>query len=143
MRARVYFNLHKRMWSVQLKNARGNWYVAFHARAVLLHHVQWRVSEAGRQRVIREQRKNVHAFAVGTLLGMWDPIHTQAMNRPSTPLLESLPDVDGWGHVSYNPYRCGSFQLDGQPIEETATGYLAAILERPQVFAQVQNTGSR
>jgi hypothetical protein len=41
--------------------------VVAHADEVVLQDVTFRVSNAGRNRVLDEKRKNVHAFAVGTL----------------------------------------------------------------------------
>jgi hypothetical protein len=37
-----------------------------YAEAVILTDVEFRVRESGRQRVLRERRKNVHAFVVGS-----------------------------------------------------------------------------
>lgn len=66
---RVYWNLHKKCWSVKSMDPdcpdRGR--VIAHASHVVLHGVTFTVSEAGRQRVIKERRKNVHAYAQGTL----------------------------------------------------------------------------
>ena len=62
---RVYFNLHKRLFSVTQKNERNNWAVVGHTNYIELKNVKFIVSEAGRQRVLREKRKNVHAFLEG------------------------------------------------------------------------------
>jgi hypothetical protein len=101
MEAKVYFNLHKKCWSVLTRTPKG-WRLAFHAGEIAMDNVTWKVSEAGRQRVIREQRKNVHAFGVGTLSDIFCPI----------------PDPS-WKPVRYNPYKCASFCVDGQPITKS------------------------
>jgi len=60
--------------------------------SVILFYVKFKVSEAGRQRVIKQGRKNVHAFAIGYLRN------------------ESWFDgLDARVHVSYNPYKYGHF----------------------------------
>ena len=94
-KVKVYFNLHKKLWSVQDAKSR---LVIAHLDEVSLRDVEFKVSEAGRQRVLKEQRKNVHAFAVGTL----DETSQEGLKH----------------RVSYNPYRFGHFYMaekDGQP----------------------------
>lgn len=64
-RVRVYRNLHKNCFSVvSMKTGR----VIQHTNKLTLHDVEFRVRESGRQRVLRERRKNVHAFVVGSIL---------------------------------------------------------------------------
>ncbi|MDB4314494.1 hypothetical protein N9955_00545 [bacterium] len=92
---RVYFNLHKRCLSVQQKqkNSNGNlvWKVVRHAENILLKDAKFKVSEAGRQRVIKEKKKNVHAFVEGFEV---------PFNGDETCLFR---------HVFYNPYKFESF----------------------------------
>ena len=49
------------------------------AKQVRLSGVVFRVREAGRQRALREQRRNVHAFAVGLLVDFVHPDETRTM----------------------------------------------------------------
>ena len=90
---RVYYNLHKRKLSIQQKriNASGKlvWKVVRHADAIFLKDVKFKVSEAGRQRVIKEKKKNVHAFVTG---------------EEMLPLY--MPNAES---VLYNPYKYSSF----------------------------------
>lgn len=58
----VYFNLHKHCFSV--KSMKTGLVVA-HTNDITLAHATFRVSEAGRLRVLREKRKNVHAGVIG------------------------------------------------------------------------------
>lgn len=67
------------------------------ARVVRLSDVEFRVRENGRQRMIREKRKNVHAFAVGRLVDYVHPSDSRDIAPP-----------DGRG-LFYDPYRFGSF----------------------------------
>jgi len=85
MKCRVYYNLHKKCLSVQTKTEDG-WRVTSHAACVAMKNVQFKVSEAGRQRVLKEQKKNVHAFIEGDLA------FNSLNNTPKT-------------LVRYNPYR--------------------------------------
>lgn len=64
MQVRVYWNLHRACWSVQDARTRR---VIGHANQLLIREARFTVSEAGRQRVLRERKKNVHAFVVGEL----------------------------------------------------------------------------
>ena len=62
-----------------------------HAKTVCLEYVDWKVSQKRRQRVIREGRKNVHAFSIGLL-------------RDSVRLAKAET-------VFYNPYLDYHFQV--------------------------------
>jgi hypothetical protein len=91
----VYKNLHKKCFSVKLvKTGR----VIAHVNEIILRDAVFKVSEAGRQRVIREKRKNVHAGVVGIVAD-----------------IKILCQLKG---VTYNPYKNGSFifRHDESPI---------------------------
>jgi len=90
MRVYVYFNLHKLLWSVRALEGPNKGRVIQHAHEVYLVDCQFRVSEAGRQRVLREKRKNVHAGVVGHLAEV--PAGAPSGDR-----------------VSYNPYKHPTF----------------------------------
>lgn len=93
MRVFVYFNLHKKLWSVRALEGQDKGRVIARSPHVLLHDATGKVSEAGRQRVLRERKKNVHAGLVGTLVSL-DP---QAL-------------LEGSGSkITYNPYKYASF----------------------------------
>jgi hypothetical protein len=81
---------------------------------VLLFDGTFKVSEAGRQRVLRERKKNVHAGVVGHWIGSLDDQLT----------IERI--VYNGTAVTYNPYKYDSFvHLYGEhPIE---TGRLVAL----------------
>lgn len=67
--------------------------VIFHFDALLLTDVTFKVSQAGRERVLREQRKNVHAGVEGLL-----------MDNPP------LDWFDCKERVRYNPYEAAYFR---------------------------------
>jgi len=85
----VYFNLHKKCWSVRDRKSR---LVIAHAAQVVLSDVTFRVSAAGNARVRREGKKNVHAFARGTVVS-----------------IGTLFTIEGSVGVTYNPYKYTTF----------------------------------
>ena len=91
MKVRIYYNFRKKLFSVQEK-VNGSWKVTEHTNDILLRNVEFKVSEVGRQRVLKNKRKNVHAFILGERL----------------PSLPSLPFVHR-DEVSYNPYKGENF----------------------------------
>lgn len=82
----IYKNLHNGLFSVK----QGGLVVA-HVASVTLTSVTLKVSEAGRQRVLRDKQKNVHAFVVGMI---------KDINKPC--------DQVG-ARLSYNPYKAAYF----------------------------------
>ena len=67
MKVFVYFNLHKKLWSVKALEGANKGRVIAHCTELALEDCTFKVSEVGRQRVLREKRKNVHAGVVGQL----------------------------------------------------------------------------
>lgn len=93
MRAFIYWNLHKNCWSVRDMATRK---VAFHTEACTLENATFKVSEAGRQRVLREKRKNVHAGVVGEVGG-----HLRFASAKK---------------AYYNPYKQDCFTVAGRKV---------------------------
>lgn len=91
-RVAVYLNLHKGCFSVQKDGL-----VVAYADEIHLIDVDFRVSEAGRQRVLDEGVKNVHAKVWGTV--------------------QHEVDID-WNEVYYNPYKVKTFVVNDEPIYE-------------------------
>jgi len=98
-RVRVYYNLHKQKLSVQ-KKINGTWKVTDYVDEIWIGTVTFKVSEAGRRRVIKNKRKNVHAYIEGI-------VGEQPVNS-STPF-SSIPFVS----INYNPYKLEKFH-DGE-----------------------------
>ena len=90
----VYRNLHKGCWSVKQDGL-----VKAHStdEPILLYETSLKVNRKGREKVLREKRKNVHAGIHGYL-------------KPPIPLYETWTDgyVD-FMKVTYNPYKYHSF----------------------------------
>jgi hypothetical protein len=66
-RVEVYRNLHKNCYSVRALSGENKGRVVNHVQAIILKDATFVVQPAGRDRVLREQRKNVHAFVRGTI----------------------------------------------------------------------------
>lgn len=64
----VYFNLHKKVFSIKALEGKYKGKVIAHSEKVNLKNCLFKVSEKGRQKVLREKQKNVHAGVVGFLL---------------------------------------------------------------------------
>ncbi len=108
LKVRCYWNLHRNLWSVQDAKTRR---VIGHAKKVLLREVVFTVSEKGRLRVLREKRKNVHAFAVGELHGAaWEtpfgfgPAYWTRGDAAYAAAAARLGET-----VTYNPYKDATF----------------------------------
>lgn len=97
MRVFVYFNLHKQLWSIKALEGPDKGRVVHHARDLLLADAEPKVSEAGRQRVLRERKKNVHAGIVGDL---WFWTMDADQYAPASADAQK---------VSYNPYKGPTF----------------------------------
>ena len=109
-RVQVYYNLHKKCLSIRYKGK-----VIEHAREVTLTDARFHVQPAGRERVLREKRKNVHAYVSGKLKGsFW---HTQAPHYIWT----------AKQRVTYNPYKNKTFvdKLTNETITSSGVVHIA------------------
>ena len=98
----VYWNINKKCFSIKdCKTGK----VTGYTDAIRLVKAQFIVRKAGRDRVIREQQKNVHAFVRGY-------IEAKATITPTS-------EIRG---ASYNPYKRGSFydKQTEQPVEQAS-----------------------
>lgn len=94
MKVFVYFNLHRKCFSIKALEGADKGRVVAHRHSVLLNDATFKVSEAGRQRVLRERKKNVHAGVVGD----W------------TDDISSIDRIVIMGSsVTYNPYKYTTF----------------------------------
>lgn len=82
--------------------------VVQHHQRLLLSDAKFVVREGGRQRVLREKRKNVHAFIVGYLVDSRGIFGADADTKRDFPV-----------RITYNPYRAGAFLTEsGAPVFE-------------------------
>ena len=91
---KVYWNLHEKVFSVLAWNVPSKgWRLYTHASCLSASDVQFKVHEAGRQRVIKEQSKNVHAYVIAQDIKILK--------------YSKLPDLvveNGYKDATYNPY---------------------------------------
>lgn len=83
----VYYNLHKHIWSI--KDVKSGLVIGY-ADSIVLKDVEYKVSESGRQRVLRERQKNIHAGCKGIVVDI-------KVNKD-----DGIP-------ITYNPYKYSSF----------------------------------
>jgi hypothetical protein len=112
MKVFVYFNLRKHVWSLKALEGANKGRVIAHRKQVLLADCVFKVSELGRQRVLRERAKNVHAGVVG---------HWVMKLKGRCPRA-----------VGYNPYKGPTF-TDKRTLEPVFTASRAILKDR-QVF---------
>lgn len=102
---KIYKNLHNGLFSVIQNNL-----VVAHIESFTLNNVVFKVNESGRQRVIKEKKKNVHAFICGLLVNV---------NEDLTDVLVSNPHT----LIRYNPHHAKTFLLgvNDFPIQQSDT----------------------
>jgi hypothetical protein len=96
----VYRNLHTGGFSVKFLGrviARDTFFMGIG--------VTFKVNESGRQRVIKDKKKNVHAYSVCDK-------YTFAANKDAD-------KVDNLKVITYNPYVSAQFMCEGKSIEKT------------------------
>ncbi|AHJ87634.1 hypothetical protein Bp8pC_204 [Bacillus phage Bp8p-C] len=108
--SKVYFNLHKKVFSVKQNEK-----VVCHSSIVILSDVTFKVNQKGRDKVLKENRKNVHAYVIGTL--------TQDVKAHID---------ETYREATYNPYKFNSFidKETHQPISTANT----VILKDKRIF---------
>lgn len=94
-RVYVYFNLHKKVWSVRQSGK-----VVEHTKNIMLKDCRFLVSKAGQEKVRREKKKNVHAGVSGYAV-------------------DSIPEdnIYSEAHLTYNPYKYNGFVAINDPYE--------------------------
>lgn len=120
-KVRVYRNLNKpEFFSVMACEGEFKGLVCGYARAVRIVDGRFVVSEKSRQRVIREQCRNVHAFVEGILDDMADMV--QVLSPEQTVA------------VTYNPYKMGAFYTVDTGNALVSSGVSQAVLQGANVY---------
>lgn len=101
---KVYRNLNNGLISIA---ERSSGLVVAHCDSVTLKSVAFRVSDKGRERVVKEGRKNVHAFAFGYVVDYEGLKSYKGRNLQIT--LALIDDEELTGSVTYNPFKYRSF----------------------------------
>lgn len=111
---RVYRNLHTGLWSVK------QGVVRFHTKCIFLTEVDFLVNENGRQRVLREQKKYVHAY-----------VHGFICDRPTY----FTVGTDCY-EVTYDPYKNRQFVCrHGEAISAEVCGMIKRDDGKMRVYA--------
>lgn len=109
----VYRNLHKSGYVYSVQDCRTK-RVIDRSSLIFLKDCEFKVSEAGRQRVLREKRKNVHAKIVGIRIAKeeWDETFGKLESMGLSYYLDKAK-------VAYNPYKNPTFtREDGSSVFE-------------------------
>lgn len=117
----IYYNLHKQTFSIIYKGL-----VVNHCDYVKLSDVEFRVRPGGREKVIKEKRKNVHSFVIGTL-----------MDYCKFPC-ENLPSEPNSNVVTYNPYKYDSYVMKDTEEPIYRAGEVEMINSRNKIFITKQ-----
>jgi hypothetical protein len=92
---RIYRNLHKNLFSIQdyIEEKKG-YRVTDRVSMAVLNDVEFVVYQSGREKVLRERKKNVHAFVLA------DSYDVRVVGRL---------DTNSMREIYYNPYEYNSF----------------------------------
>lgn len=110
---KIYRNLHKNCFTVLKYNREKKGYrVHSYVTHGFIYGVEARVSEAGRQRVIKEKQKNVHAYLLCDKFEKRDsPIYGYTYHK----------------EIYYNPYKHDTFIVDYEPFESASRVMLTTV----------------
>lgn len=135
----VYRNLNQNCWSLKMMEGHHKGKVVAHAEDVMLINAVFKVSEAGRSRVLKERRKNVHAGVEADCTCttvVTERYDLSSYGGASTDLEDSDNKADFMEEVlklhendliSYNPYRGPYFhyKASGKTVHEADIVYLS------------------
>lgn len=112
----IYRNLHKDCFSIKHKGI-----VIAHAQYILAHGVQYKVNQKGREQVLREGRKQVHAYVV---CDRYTILEADKGMPWSSRTVKDVCDSKYNTEVYYNPYKQDSFTVQGSPIKHSEVALL-------------------
>lgn len=113
-RVKVYRNLRRDCFSIVDVSTRR---VCAYSKKLWLSNVEFKVSEAGRQRVLQSKKKNVHAWVVGTVMKPPPWFKGALLNRLR--------------YVWYNPYSTRLFKTEDSSVALRAR---AALLKDNKIW---------
>lgn len=135
MKVDVYRNLHKKCMSVRSRERQDYGKVVTHASFIRMLDCRFIVNPAGRAKVLKFKKKNVHAFVRGTLL--------RSLGRTFCGMEPKIPDaeVDDWTEVIYNPYYYDSFVINDGDYTQSVLGAEEVLIANNKVYAKGLNLG--
>jgi len=149
MQVFVYCNIRTKNLSIRALAGPYKGKVVASAERVALKDVEFKVSEAGRRRVRKTGRKNVHAGAVGTLAAAWGITLREDLDNGTRRAVvlqtnRPFPPWEGGKPVGYNPYINAEFRakrksgaLGARPVFSAR----AVVLDRCKIEAAGINAG--
>lgn len=119
MEVEIYMNIRKfnrgePFWSVRNKKT-GK--VIQHKEELVVKNCWFTVQPAGRDKVRKQKRKNVHAWVNGTIM-----LYSSLQLASLLHLNESHYPIEEGRHVSYNPYTYDHFEVAGESTPEASGG---------------------
>ena len=118
----VYRNLHNGKFSVRDSKTKR---VLAHCDEVTLAGVVFKVSQAGRERVLRERKKNVHAVVKGKLISYQgaESYKGRSLDDAVWKWADGKHRIAVIGHdkATYNPYKYASFVVPTRDYEAIRT----------------------
>lgn len=123
----IYWNFHKKVYSVKYRGR-----VIAHATRFLAKRAEFKVSEAGRQKVLAEKCKNVHAGIVCDLDDLYcDSLRLECersdprLTWPNEVNVLATNATEYGAQIRYNPYEAGHFMIAGnhQAVKSAAIVY--------------------
>ena len=106
---KIYKNLHNGLFSVMQNNL-----VVAHIESFILFNVIFKVNESGRQKVLKEKKKNVHAFVIGYIKSI--NVESDLVNR-------------GYTEIRYNPYIASTFFIGDEKTPITKVDNLCRYIK--------------
>ena len=133
----VYRNLHKNCFSVRHKGKVVDY--LYDDEQLALTNVKFVVQPAGRAKVLRENKKNVHAFVRGVYVGFIGFRSGPYDRERDEMYFGKFEDLDFYA-VSYNPYKSDKFVVKetGKPIESNSE----ALIRGGKVLLYVRSIGA-
>lgn len=97
MKVDVYYNLHKRTFSIRSRESESYGRIVGHSDNVVIISPEFVVRQAGREKVLKTKQKNVHAFVRGHVLEDYAP-------KKEYIIPSGKKDI-----AKYNPYKYTHF----------------------------------
>lgn len=114
----IYWNIHRGVWSVKALQGPNRGRVIQHVTDITLSDCVFKVSEAGRKKVLAQKVKNVHAGVVGYLDSLVEP------------------EVSGEHiDVTYNPYKFSTFVNRANPEQAVLEARVVKLYQNRSVQA--------
>lgn len=126
----VYYNIRKGLYSILAEEGADKGLVIGHARAIEIRNPKFVVRESGRKAVLRQNRKNVHAFVRGELRAM-TPEEGHAVPRTST-----RPYRRDGERCRYNPHDCETFMVGHEGASRPCHKAAGCLLELDKVHGR-------